>query len=92
MNQFYTYIAYFKDNKLYNISVTTHLKRRLKLLNQLKEKHSQNFGIKLVYFEEYSDSATATKRETFLQNPNTELIEKLVSENNPMLINLINEI
>ncbi len=88
MKFFYTYIAHDDYNNSLKVSVTINLKRRFKLLNQLKN----NSKITLVYFEEYSDSLIAIKREIYLKKLQSKLLENLVLDNNPMLINLIDEI
>ena len=77
---FYVFIAYSIKNTLCALSVTTDLKRRLKLL-----KLNQPECTKIVYYEEYDNSLEATKRETFLKKLPKELIHELVLDNNPML-------
>jgi len=88
LENYYTYITYSADNIFESIGVTNSLQRRLKLLNQLQ----QNTKVKLVYFEEYADSKTATERELFLKQLQSKIRRDLVLENNPMLIDLIEEV
>jgi len=80
---YYTYIIYKNDNSLLHIGVTNDLSRRLKLI-----KIKYTYCCKLVYYEEFTSSAEATNRENKLLQIHETLIEELVKETNPMLINL----
>ena len=84
LKNFFTYISYFENNNFESIGVTNCLQRRLKLLNQLSDKK-----VKLVYFEEYDNSKTATAREQFLKELHSKLLSELIIENNPMLTDLL---
>ena len=84
MEKFYTYITYFEDNNFHSIGVTNALQRRIKLLNQLADKK-----VKLVYFDEYADSKSATDREVCFKQLQTNVLNIYVLENNPMLTDLI---
>ncbi len=88
MEKYFTYITYNYLNNLATIGVTNNLKRRLKLLNQINNKNQ----LKLVYFEEFSNSISATQREAFFKYLQSDVLSEFVLENNPMLINLIVEI
>jgi len=80
---FYVYIAYDKD-KNYHLGTTVDMRRRVKMLC-----YKFNKKCKIVYYEEYEDSLEADIRETELQKMPKELIQELVYENNPMLVDLI---
>jgi predicted GIY-YIG superfamily endonuclease len=80
---YYIYIAYNKENKLCNISITNNLSRRIKLLRL-----NHNNFCKIVFYEEYETSELATEREDILSSLPEELIDELVKENNPLLIEL----
>lgn len=82
---YYTYIAYNKSDVIRDIGTTNNLRRRCKLFS-LKYKNAY----KIVYFEEFPNSKDATLREEELKKIHKSVIEELVTENNPMLINLIN--
>ncbi len=43
-----------------------------------------NVPVRIVYYEEYADSAEADKREDELLEMNDELLRELVTQNNPM--------
>ena len=43
-----------------------------------------NGPVRIVYYEEYADSAEADKREDELLEMNDELLRELVTQNNPM--------
>lgn len=86
MNNFYTYIAYNTNSTLHSIGVTNNLKRRFRLLNSI---HKCN--CKLVYYEEYEGNLKAIKREDELNALSVISINNLVEENNPALINLLED-
>jgi len=83
---FYTYITYNKQNRFQNIGVTSDLKRRLKVLNLQNNAPEKQY--KIVYYETYNDSKTATDRENQLQLLSSSVINSLVKENNPLLKDL----
>ena len=87
MSNYYTYIAYSKTNNLREVGVTNHLKRRFKLLN-LKCNETEN-TCKLVYYEIFDDSKEARNRECELNELHTTIIDKLVEDTNPMLVDLL---
>ena len=87
MSNYYTYIAYSKTNNLREIGVTNHLKRRFKLLN-LRYDETEEI-CKLVYYEIFDDSKEARNRENELNELHTTIIDKLVEDTNPMLVDLL---
>ena len=76
---FYVYIAYQPEKKRYFIGATRSIKRRIDLLRQL---HSKN--IRLVYYEEYDDSAEADRREDELLEMQKESLKELITQTNPL--------
>jgi len=84
---YYVFIVYNKKNELSNIGVTIDMSRRMQLLKFQKKKYC-----KVVYYEEYEDSKEATERENELNYLSKELIHELVTENNPMLIDLLKNV
>lgn len=88
MTTFYTYIAYFKEDTFQSIGVTSDLKRRFKLLKQIGSK-KQSSCCKLVYYEEFQSSDKATKRENELLELHETVLNELVEEANPMLVDLL---
>ena len=87
---FYTYVAYTSINKFHSIGVSNNLSRRFKLLNQ-QLKNSQKDHYKLVYYEEYLISDNATNRENELNELHESLLQILVIESNPMLVDLLQD-
>lgn len=88
MALYYTYIAFNSVNKIHSIGVTNNLFRRFKLLNQQLE-NEQKGSCKLVYYEEFSCSKIATKRENELIGLHESIIKVLVEESNPMTVDLL---
>lgn len=88
MSSYYTYIAFYKDNSILDLGVTIDLDRRFRLLNQIHCKQDQH-TCKLVYFEEFTDSSNATKRENELLELPKKALKQLVAESNPMFVNLL---
>lgn len=86
---FYTYVAYNFTNKIHSIGVSNNLFRRFKLLNQQLE-NAQKDHCKLVYYEEFLNSEKATIRENKLQELHESLLKVLITESNPMLVDLLN--
>jgi len=76
---FFVYIAYQPEKGKYITGVTNSIKRRKCLLQQM-----HNGPVRIVYYEEYADSAEADKREDELLEMNDELLRELVTQNNPM--------
>lgn len=87
MAVFYTYIVYDKQDSLQGIGVTVDLRRRLKLLNLINKVKDNN--CKLVYYEEFSDSAQATTYEDELNEYSEEALRELIEDNNPILVDLL---
>ncbi len=83
---FYTYISFTGDNKLYDIGVTSHLKRRLKNINALKKASER---IKIVYYECFDNSRQAGLKEDQWHLMQEKELIKEVKRNNPLLIDLI---
>ncbi len=81
---FYLYISYDLENRFHSIGVTTDINRRLKILNL----HKENY--KIVYYECFEDSLNAIKRENKFLKTQKDIINSLVKDNNPTLVNLIN--
>ena len=88
MALYYTYIAFNSVNKIHSIGVTNNLFRRFKLLNQQLE-NEQKCPCKLVYYEEFSCSKSATNRENELIGLHESLLKVLVEESNPMTVDLL---
>ena len=87
MSVFYTYIVYDKQDSLQGIGVTVDLRRRLKLLNLINKEKDNN--CKLVYYEEFRDSAQATAFEDELNEYSEKAIRELIEDNNPILVDLL---
>lgn len=87
---FYTYVAYNSINKFHSIGVSNNLFRRFKLLNQ-QLKNSQKDHYKLVYYEEFLNSDLATMRENELIELHESLLQILILESNPMLVDLLED-
>jgi len=85
---FYTYIACFRDDTIQSIGVTTDLKRRSKLLQQIGSKKVKKC-CKLVYYEEFQSSLEATNRENELNYLTEKALRILVKNTNPMFIDLL---
>lgn len=88
MKVFYTYIVYNKEDALQGIGVTIDLKRRLRLLNLILK--SKEDVCKLVYYEEFEESSTASTYEDDLNELSEKALKQLVEDNNPMLVDLLN--
>ena len=82
---FYVYIIYNDQNLLRFIGTTTDMERRMKMHSLMLK----NETCKLVYYEVFDDSLEASNRETQLKTFAPEVLQILVDENNPMLINLL---
>lgn len=89
LKAFYTYIAYNQDDTMLGIGVTIDLKRRLKLLNLILKVKSDYW--KLVYYEEFEDSAKASAHEDELNELSEKALRTLVEDRNPMLIDLLSD-
>jgi len=85
---YYLYIAFNQNNKLHSIGITTDLKRRLKTLQY--NNANEHFKYKIVYYEIYEDSLKAIERENKFRKMPFSVIKKLVTENNPLKIDLSN--
>ncbi len=84
LDKFYTYIIYTGKDAFHSIGTTIDLSRRLGMMNQLAK-----CRLKLVYYEEYTGSEQAIRRENELLKLHHTIIDELVKDTNPMLINLI---
>jgi len=82
---FYVYIAYNEENSLRFIGTTTDMERRMKVHCLMLK----NETCKLVYYEVFDDSREASNREAQLKTFAPEVLQILVNENNPLLINLL---
>ncbi len=91
MITFFTYIAYFKDDTFQSVGVTTDLKRRFKLLNQIGTCKAEN-ACKLVYYEEFQSSEAATNRENELNEISESELRKIIQNTNPMFVNLLDSL
>jgi len=80
---FYTYVTYNAIKDKYVVGVTINLKRRKKILDNIFP------GSKIVYFEEFETSEEATRYENELLDLPKNLLQELVKEINPMLVELI---
>ena len=80
---YYTYIIYDSKHSEFYIGVTLDLMRRRKIM------YHQKPGCKIVYYEEFDNSEEATRRENILLNLSKSLLKELISENNPMWVDLM---
>ena len=78
------YIAFSNDKKQVSIGVSIDMFRRIKLLCAQSEKI-----YKVVYYEEYDNANEANRRYKDFQSFPKTLIKELVSENNPMCVDLL---
>ena len=81
---YFVYIAVSDDKKDFYIGVTIDMHRRINALCVQSDKNC-----KIVFYEEYDDSNDVNRRYEELQSFPKSLITELVSENNPLWVDVL---
>ena len=85
MEHYYTYILSNDNNRVIYVGMTNDLRRRLyEHKNELIDGFTAKYNVhKLVFFETFSDSMEAIKREKQLKGWRREKKDALIENNNP---------
>ena len=82
--EYFVYIAISDDKKDFYVGITVDMHRRINALCAQSDKNC-----KIVFYEEYDDSNDVNRRYKELQSFPKSLITELVSENNPLWVDVL---